>query len=451
MATRLPMRDRTLLLNSEIIKQFPEIKRIIEETVKISDEFVSNLPEDKKNFFDNVLNKVLKEAISEWKGDPEKIEDTGPDRSKRKRCSLENNPNRYIFYINNKLNGTSLNVGSECINHFWESLSSNYEGKTIAQLKRDAGKIRLLSDLNDKIPGISRIIDSWNLPVSDCEVILPRFLEKPYLDLEKKASRLFDDYLNGKEECNYAEELKLILENQRELICGIEQYTLEKSSNKFVPKKEVRIWLNNQGLTKVIDKLKDDGIIKWPTAHRIAESSFMNSLIPTLNTKGIMNLDLKIISADERRSGYIVEATKSKMNLFIKHKDLIFDFGWLIFDDEEPLEELSLESLLKYCSINDKKDILNFLDFMTYRHGISFEEVDLESNEVFVFDEYVGKYVSTKPLQLANKFKGLVIGAKDITSKEFLNYIKNLPGSRYSKSELEELRLNRWEFNIEKF
>jgi hypothetical protein len=116
MANRLQMRDRTLLLHSEVIKQFPEILKIIGENVKITDELISSLSHDNKNFFDNVLNQVLKQAISEWKGDPEKIEDTGPDPSKRKRCSLENNPNRYIFYIVNKLNGTSLNVGSECIN-----------------------------------------------------------------------------------------------------------------------------------------------------------------------------------------------------------------------------------------------------------------------------------------------------------------------------------------------
>jgi hypothetical protein len=164
-----------------------------------------------------------------------------------------------------------------------------------------------------------------------------------------------------------------------------------------------------------------------------------------------MNLNLKILNVDERRGGYILEATKSSLNLFVKHKELIFDFGWLIFDNEDLIEELSLESLLKHCSLNDNKDILSFLNFLTYRLGISFEDADLDANEVFVFDEFTGKYASTKPLQIANKFKGLVIGAKDITEKELIDYIKSIPGSRYSRSDLEDLRRDRQLHNIRKY
>jgi hypothetical protein len=320
----------------------------------------------------------------------------------------------------------------------------------MAQLKRDAGKIRLLSDMNSEIPGIARIVETWNNIVNNCEVILPRNLETPYLDLGRKASKLFDDYLNGREECNYVEQLKSSLVEQEKLIIRIKEYTSEKSTDQFVPKKEVRIWLRNNGQNQVIDMLKDKGIITWSTAHRIAEPIFMNSLIPKLN-QSIMNLNLKILNVDERRGGYILEATKSSLNLFVKHKELIFDFGWLIFDNEDLIEELSLESLLKHCSLNDNKDILSFLNFLTYRLGISFEDADLDANEVFVFDEFTGKYASTKPLQIANKFKGLVIGAKDITEKELIDYIKSIPGSRYSRSDLEDLRRDRQLHNIRKY
>lgn len=453
MANRLQMRDRTLLLHSEVIKQFPEILQIIEENVKITDELISNLTEDKKNFFDNILNQVLKQAISEWKGDPEKIEDTGPDPSKRKRCSLENNPNRYIFYINNKLNGTSLNVGSECINHFWGSWGSNFEGKTMAQLKRDAGRLRLLSDLNDKIPGIGRIIDRWNLPVSDCEIILPRSLEKPYLDLGKQASIIFENYLCEKEHGDYENQLRNILEQRNILVSEIEEYVLRKSPEKYIPKKEVRSWLRSNRLVQVLDMLIDDGEITWRTAYRIEEPSFMKSIMDEIN-HGMKDLGLRVVSLDVARRGYVLETIgNDKVQLFSKHHDLIFYCGWLLFS-EKPIEEFSRANTIQRCKLNSEADIdavLRGLKYITSKFEIELEDADYESEEVAIFDNKTGKYVLSNFKELTEEFKGLVIGAKDKTDADLKKYIENIPGKRYSKVELEDLRRMREVHNIRKY
>lgn len=446
---RLMMKERTLLLYSEVIKQFPEILKIIEENEHITDELIACLSQDEKNFFDNILNQLLKRAINEWKGDPKRIEDMGPNRANWKYCSLDNKPNRLIFYINNNLNGTVLNVGSECIKHFWDFWSNDYEGKTYDQLKQEAGQVRLMRNINDAIPGILRTIDNWNNIVNNCEFILPSWLEDPYLELGKTASALLSNYLNEKENIDYVEKLKSILDEQEKLIETIEEYVSEKASEKHIPRKEVRSWLKIQGLFDVIEMLRKNGLITWGTAHRIGEPSFLKSLIPELNS-GLKDLGFKINGIDEGRSGYILEAIEERIKLFSKHKDLIMFCGWLAFD-EKPLDDFTMENLLAHCTLNDNKDIHYVLDFIEYKFNISFEEVDLEYNEVYVLDKSTGRFVVDKVFQFANRFKGLIFEAKDITVRELENYISKLPGNRYSKGEIKELKRQRQVFNIEKY
>lgn len=454
MAKRIQAKERTLLLNSDVITQFPHVMKLLEENKDITDEFIGTLPKEQSNFFINVLPRVLKQAINEWKGDPKQLEDMGPNASGWMRCSLDNQPNRYIFYIKNTLNGTSLNVGSDCITHFWGSWSSNYEGKNMAQLKRDAGRLRLFSVLNDKMPGVGRIIESWNLLVSDCEIILPRSLEKPYLDLGRRASTIYENYLCEKECGDYEEQLKTILENRKTLISEIEEYILLKYPEKYVPKKEVRLWLKNNRLPKVVDMLIDDGEITWKTAHRIEEPAFMRSIIGELDY-GMKDIDLHVVSAEVALGGYVIETiSKDKVQLFSKHRDLILYCGWLLFNEKPIEDEFSLESILQLCRLNGEADmdaVLRTLMDIVSKSGIEFEDTDYENGIVTIHHKEDNEYILADIGKLTETFKGLVIGAKDKTAADLISYIKNIPGKRYTKAELKDLSIMRGEHNIRKY
>lgn len=445
----LLMKERALLLYSEVIKQFPDILEIIQDNKDITDKFVKTLPKDKQNFFNNMLKQVLKQAISEWKGNPKKIEDMGPNKNNWKNCSLDNVPNKMIFYIFNKINGTELNVGSECIKHFWTSWSSDYNGKSIQQLLKDASQVRLMNDLNEAIPGVFRTIDNWNSIINNCEIIIPQRLEDPYTDLGKKASEILNDYLNEKVDLDYIQQLKSILKEQKKLIQGIEEYIQEKSSEKHIPKREVRTWLKIQGQSKVIDMLKKDGYITWGTAHRIGEPTFLKSLIPDLNN-GLKDLGFKISDIDKRRSGYILDSLNERIKIFSKHNELIMFCGWLAFN-EKPIDNFTLENLLTHCSLNENADVQYILDSIKYNYRINYDDVDFEYNEVFIYDKSTGKYVQDKAAQFANRFKGLIFGAKDITVNQLEDYIRKLPGVRYTKDEISQLQHQRHVFNKEKY
>ncbi|MCL6479885.1 MAG: hypothetical protein K6T65_16055 [Peptococcaceae bacterium] len=441
------MKERTLLLYSEVIKQFPEIHRLLEENEDITDEFVCKLPEEQRNFFDNILPVVLKQAASEWRGNPKRLmEDMGPNEDDWLHCSLDNQPNRYIFYIENILNGTTLNVGSECVKHFWDG---SLKGKSVAQLKREATRLKRLNDLNDKIPGIARTIESWGSIIQEALVIIPNSLEKPYLDLGRKAKDMLESYLSSKFEVDYFNEFRQILEKRHVFANQINEYIKNNQMKRDIPTKEIRIWLENNNLTNVLEQLKNDGKITWGTAHRIEEIGFMKSIVEDLN-RGLLNIGFNIINVDSVRKGYVLEPIRGyKIKLFSKHKNLVFYCGWIIFN-EEPIEPFTLEGVLQQSSLYNEEDIdivLKRLKALSFGLEIVFEDVDHELNEVIVFDRKADNYVIINLKYLAEEFKGLVVGASDKTIKDLASYIHSIKEKRYTKTEIKDIKRIREEYN----
>lgn len=443
----LIMREHQLLLNSEVIKQFPDIHKILLENEEITDAIVSRLSEKQQNFFENMLPAVLKQAISEWKGDDTNYyyEDKGPDKSKWLRCSLDNNPNRHIFYIYNQLNGITLNVGSECIKHFWGN--EKLDGKSIGQIKKEGKKLRLLNELNNILPGIVKTIENWDFEIEKYEIIIPDFLEKPYYDLGKKARSLLEIYCKGKAEDTYVEDFKQILSQRDDLIHVIDNYVSENKHDKFVLKKNIKTWLLSRRNITAFNLLKEDGKITWRTAWRIDEPKFMKSIIKDLNG-GLKNIGLEIIDIDTDRSGYVLRSLKNKnILLFCKHDKLINYCGWIVFGNK-PDDPFTLEHTFTLCTLyNDKsiEEVILSLGNAIKGSGIVFRSLKIDidqigANEIDIYDSNIDKYILGNLQEISEKFKGLAVGIDSITKDDLLNYINNLPDKqRYSKAELRDL------------
>lgn len=449
----LMMKEHNLLLQSEVIKQYPEILKVLEENDVISDELVICLPDKHRNFFDNILKQVLKQAIAEWKGDKRyPSEDVGEDKENWTRCSLDNQPNRYIFYIFNQLNGKSLNVGSDCIHHFFDG---KLDGKSVMQLKNEATRIKRLNDLNEKIPGLEKIINNWKTIIDNSPIIITKHIETPYIDLGNKAFNLLNEYLSGKDQyTDFEEEFRKILTQREPIIREIETYIKGNLNKKFIPTREILLWLKNKGEGKVIETLKKDGIINWGTSHRIEEPGFMNSILPDLNN-GLENIGFFASEVDTKRNGYIIRPKKKhQIILFSKHKDLIFNFGWIVFN-EEPIEKLTVESILKYCNLYNEEAIyavIRELENLTYKGEIKIkvELTDFEYNEIFI-ETTSGNYVLLNLKETVERFKGVVVDITKFSLKDMVNHVNNTTTKRYSKSELKELRRTREEYNLRQY
>lgn len=447
------MRERRLMLDSEVIKDYPRIRIILEENSKINQKLIDSLPQDQRDFFKNVLPFVLKEATNEWKGDVERnfCDDMGPDKHKWKRCSLDNRLNRYIFYIVNNLNGKRLNVGSCCIKRFWDG---KVEGKTIKQMMENRNKLKVLSTLEKNYPGITRDLDNWESYIDSFDVIIPYSLETPYLELGKKAKGLIERYLKKSDADLHklVNEVGEIICEKEGLIDRIKDHVVLVRNNKFAPNKNIRTWLraNSSGTTReALNEIKKCGLITWKSAWRIQEYSFMKSLIFDLN-KTINQLGVTIINVDRSREGYILVARRQKnIKLFARHRDLILDCGWVLFDDEP--KSINLENIIKHCSLYEEKsinEVINKLNGIVKNKGIRFGYPDFEQNDIDLFDGKTNTYLLCNLKKVAEEFKGLVLGCKNRQPKDIEQYIYNYKGKRYSKEQLRDLRQSRREFNI---
>lgn len=181
----------SLLRNSETLKDTNTYGNLYETLFKIIDLEAVTLNElleyglDDKGVAILIHNKgkLIDNITHEWYVESKSAED--PD--KKIRCGLCNTPNRYLFYIRNRLSNTQLNVGSSCMKKF-----ANIEGYTnhkyqLGQIQRSQREIARWLKFNEKFPEAESIIDSANFYFDNLPILLPY---KIYICLEEAVHQL---------------------------------------------------------------------------------------------------------------------------------------------------------------------------------------------------------------------------------------------------------------------
>lgn len=443
------LREEMLLLNSKIIEDYPWLSKFLEYNPNIKESELEILPDDTQNFFRNMFKTVIKQASEEWtskKAFPVDVLD-GDERTP---CELCHQPIKNICYITNRANGKELVVGSECVKHFGMDL-----GKAPAELFKDRIRTKRLEKLNKTFPGIANTIDSWESVLNKYEILIPDKLERPYLDLGRKAYDHYQYCLEEKDAEKVWQEtfdtLKQIFNEREKLVSTIENYVKENISKKFIPTKNIIYWLTRENRVEAIKWLKQDGLITWRTAHRIEEPQFMNLMIQEFNL-AIGNTRIKIEKVEtdfKGQRGYVVKPFSNiEYMLFCKHKEFVINYGWLIFN-QEPDSPFTLNTLFNIGYTYDEKSVdtvIHNLSRLCRGTGVNIKEHDFEFNEVYVFEDISGKYVLLKLIPFVERFKKLAFEIEGQVPKDLVSYIQNLPDRRYSIDEIKNLNSIREQF-----
>ncbi|MGI6588957.1 MAG: hypothetical protein ACOX2N_09415 [Peptococcia bacterium] len=350
--------ERQLLLYSQIVNDYPWLRDLLEQNEKISNELVKSFSKEKQEFIKTMFQRILKLASEEWERDNSKaVKDLGKDKQNWIKCSLDNRPNRFVFYIKNYRNGISLNVGSECIEKF--DLISK---KDRIQLQKEAIRTRRLAKLNKIIPNVEEIIKNWDRDLKKQLIIIPSNLSVPYIQVGDKAKELFNKILD--EESANVNELNSLLKQQKELLLKIDNYVNEHKDKPFIPNKKVEFWLKNKNTMEAreaLENLQKLGKTTIFSIHRIREKEFMELLIPELNLvlKGV-----KVESADYLREGYVYYLLKQKdIKLFCKHKILLEEYGGKILG-EEPDYVPNFPRIIVNSKVYDDLSYSNIIDYV---------------------------------------------------------------------------------------
>lgn len=435
------LRDRVLLVNSQITEDHPWLLELLSRQNRISEEMAASLPAEQRNFLQNMIWHLVKAAESEWKPHKAKfVEDKGEDRSKWLNCSLCRQPNRIICYIVNERNGNMLNVGRECVNAF--SLSDAER-----ELLKDQSRIRQLTKLNEEFPGIHDTVQSWNRVLDKYPILIPNSVSQDYVIAGERLREFYEGFLGETYDDSVFQEIKLILQKKKAQLAAIDQWVLKNKHNKYIPDRKLIAWLKNNGGHAVIEMLREDGEITWRTVHRIKNPKFLQSLIGDLNDI-LEDHGITVNSVDPNYRGSVGYVfTLNNIQLFCNHADFLLRFGGLLFGEElhnDPREAIRRSVPYTEASVYHMLDAIGIQLKPT---PLSMYRQDFEFNEILFADKNSDKYISVELNDFVKRFKGIALGLPDENIEDVIRYIYNKRNKRYNKKELRERDQVRSQFN----
>lgn len=439
MTNRISKKERNLIINSQVIEDHMWLKELLDTQLSLA---IDQVKEENKSDFQYVVPYILKQCGEEWKGDESvlhPIEDLGDGR---RPCGLCGRDNRYIYYIQNRLNGNKLNVGGDCVEDFVD-MDLLREGNSKGQLLRKAKELRRRGLINQRFPGIQSRIDTWLNRVARYETILPTYLEEPYLAEGTKLQELHNSYLRNDEDESILDEVEEILNKETDHIRDFDNYQLLNLDNPFIVTKKIMTWLENRRDRKTIEILKEVGYISHETVSFIWEGSFIEK-----NKEAIKalfgNTQFDLVDIDYDNEGFILKKEPSQITLILKFEKFFTNFGGRI-KGGTTRAAFSDSNISKLCVLSGDnspyifKDELEFL-LEEWDIGIDATDDEISYNQAYLLDRKSKLYVQVSFNELVMEAKGLVFGLDNFDKRKFEEFVQRKEGKRITEIELSENR-----------
>lgn len=448
----MTLRERTLLMNSETIKDYEKLKKLIEERPTIKGAELKNLDSKMQTFFRNMYSKVLKQSASEWSSNSAHPVDVIIDEEKTIQCQLCHQPIKNICYIVNKINENELIVGSDCVKNFEMNL-----GKPIEKLLEDMLKTKRLTILNESCNNIEDIINTWEYTLENFDVLIPGYLEKEYLELGTQIKKNYNNFIEKKNKKKNEDIIKTIedlLEKREILIKKLENYVKDHKNDKYVVTRSMVKWLKQKNKHKVIKWLKSTGKVGMKTAHRIGEDNYLQSLVDDLNLK-LKNTNIKIINFTPNykgRKGYIYQY-QNNLKLFCSYSNFLLESSWMIFNGSlnEDYDEMKNNLLSHSIPHQDSYQMVtNMLFNIIKKLKLSIHLFDKDFDQLFIYNNETDKYfIMDNFSSFINKNLNYIVKEEN-NNKNILSIIKLKNKKEYNKVDIEYLleeRYSREEIN----
>lgn len=445
-AVRMSRKEIRKLLHSNITSEYKWFRNFLLQHKKstISDGTLQSLVPEKQQFIRDMYRHLIKQAGLEWEPSPEApVEDMSDDSRKWKRCALCKRPNRYIFYIRNKITNKVINVGSECIKEFSDINIPAH------QLIEGLKKIERLSKLLKHFSNLDLLISRWSEVLDTSEILIPENLEDKYLIIGAELKILHDKYLDKKSDDTIFSQISELLKDREEILERIEEYVTKNKQNEFVVTRDV-IWslLKSPNGQKTLQMLKRTGYFDWSTVHRVdQEITFMNMIVSKL--KGYLDkYDIRIMKVQTEQRGYTYR-TINDLSLFILHSELLLSVGGVLFG--ETIDDVSTTSIIKQSVVKTRSALRRFAEVlqvqMASTNKMEVFLINSEFNEIVFHNVKTKGYVLENLDQLINKFKLDIAFDGNIIAIE--EYLQNPSRKNYIEKDLFDFYMERKQFSRE--
>lgn len=386
MSKAIHKKDLRLLEKCEIIKKYPILIQVINEYPEIEKDDLKEFSEEAYRFFDNIYDRVKRQAIDEWEGTPEKDIKQFKKEDKMK-CDICNTSIEYVCIIHNKINGNELKIGRECNKHF-----EIYSDKDIDEIIRKQKELHRLNELDKKYPKLIDILKNWTDFINKENIYIFEQVKNKYLVIGENLNQLHKEYTTNKNITDIREK-SILLEIGQLLIEGkIEKEKIirfiENNRSKLlcITKKMVASLRHGNNGTIGLKWLEEDEKVRLRTLYRFYDEEFSQKLIPKFNEvlkeKGAM---IKSVRAINRKNiGYDVILNQRKdCELYIKYDYMAQLCGAKItneeFEDFNSLEIIKEGQLIDPYSIEYglglMENILSFKRIEVHEYYSQFEDV----------------------------------------------------------------------------
>lgn len=442
-------KEINLLLNSNIIKDYPKLQKFINETPRLDDKNLDILDEETIQFFKNIFPKIKKEAAKEWTMDKNSIEYV-PDKDMK--CELCGQPIKNICVIKNNITKKSMKIGTECVKHF--EINNDFNIETILEENK---RIKRLEYLNSIFPGIERDIMEWELYIEEQEILVSKDIKNRYLEEGIKAKQILERYLDKKmpdeSRSRLIKEMKQVYQNKEIEMKKIKDYVNKNKFNRLIPSRTLVNRIKSSMVTNkwdIIDMLEEDGIIRHRTLFRIRDEEFSKSLIGSFNKK-LKEFDCAIDQVVSNNGlGYqITYRKKNRIKLFCTHEDLCMHYYNLITDDDG--DDIDLRGLVGISKIYGVSSVESALyELFELVKGTEFvfrDDIFHEYDDFYVYNRLDESYYELNLNRTIEEFKLDIFIKNKITREKFYTYLLNSCKRPISKEDMDYIRETRDEAN----
>lgn len=338
-----------------------------------------------------------------------------------------------------------MNVGSTCITNFRDIKGVN--GKSKEEIDKEWEKQQRQNALNDRYNGIIDKIENWKQKIDEIPTIVNGKLEKEYDEVYSEVQELYQKFIKNKK-LNYsiADKINKLVCQGEEILQRIYEDVNKRKNDEWYITKEIKEWClkNREENNIVIQFLKEDGLIKWRSACRIREKSFINKVLQKLKIS-LSDSNIQIMGFNEVNNSITINIKDNnpytdRINLSCSYSKFMYEYGYTIFEKNDKFIDarkfvIQNSEILEDSSLGTS---IHNIRFLLNRSKRKIYEWEVWYNEIVFFDDDAN-YLIVELKQFINVFKEYVFLKKLNPNQieKINNYVKKY-GRKINKKEYED-------------
>lgn len=230
-------------------------------------------------------------------------------------CQLCGRPNKYIYYIRNKITDVELHIGSDCVKNYPDITGIKQQKKRMSQLRREQEQQKRKIEFEIREGEDIGFIDYAENKLKDFPILLPYKLYKAIEDVVYQLNLSKSTYIKSGGNLDEVYSLFCTLKEKfNELFKQAEKHYRIVQSNPLICDKETSEWLLNNN-PMIWEKVsKSNGIFSVDTLMKVYDMRYINKKIREIMLH-LKDRDLKVLQISKSYIHFSIQNSRYVYNI----------------------------------------------------------------------------------------------------------------------------------------